>query len=71
MPFPKAILHRIANNREEIAKSVGLLFLLLSITFGFGLLLWYLGNTTCKEDQKLTNERGPCNPSYWLDNLAF
>ena len=71
MPFPKAILHRIANNREEIAKSVGLLFLLLSMTFGFGLLLWYLGNTTCKEDQKLTNERGPCNASYWLDNLVF
>ena len=71
MPFPKAILHRIANNREEIAKSVGLLFLLLSITFGFGLLLWYLGNTTCKEKQKETNERGPCNASYWLDNLVF
>ena len=71
MPFPKAILHRIANNREEIAKSVGLLFLLLLMTFGFGLLLWYLGNTTCKEDQKLTNERGPCNASYWLDNLVF
>ena len=71
MPFPKAILHRIANNREEIAKSVGLFFLLLSITFGFGLLLWYLGNTTCKFEQNQTNERGPCEPRYWLDSLAF
>ena len=71
MPFPKTLIQKIVNSRQEIAKSVGLLFLLLFITSGFGFLLWYLGNTTCKEEQKVQNKTGPCKAEYWLDYLGF
>ena len=71
MPIPSTIYNiyrnvtkKIVNARQEIAKIIGLLFLLLLVVGGFGFLLWYLGNTTC-------NHKGPCEVWNWLDYLGF
>ena len=83
MPFSirnsfRTFIHKIVNSRQEIAKIMGLVFLLFFVISGLGFLLWYLGNTTCRYEREQEHRRtgqpikkGPCTVGNWLDYFGL